>query len=145
MNDYKILFSVLLLITSSFAFSASSELESAIITSKAAKTQHFEWGTLITYFAGETAGTKDVLSAIAIINPGMEIHPPHEHSEEEYLMVLEGKGTWTLIDKDFPAEAGDIMFSKPWDLHGLKNTGTKPLKFVVFKWNNKLLADLKAK
>lgn len=141
MKYYKILLSIFLLAISSYVFSAISTLESAVITTKTAKTQHFEWGTLITYFVGETAGTKDVLSAVAIINPGMEIHPPHKHSEEEYLMVLEGTGTWTLHDKDLPAQAGDILFSKPWDLHGLKNTGTKPLKFVVFKWNNKFLAE----
>lgn len=113
--------------------------DSAVVSQKQAITQHFDWGTLITYYQGETVITKDALAAIAIINPGMEIHPPHVHEEEEYLMILEGSGTWTLHEKDFSAKAGDMLFSKPGDLHGLKNTGTTPLKFVVFKWNSKLV------
>ncbi|WP_448247016.1 cupin domain-containing protein [Thalassotalea agariperforans] len=118
---------------------ANDIINTAVVSQKQAVTQHFDWGTLITYYQGETVITKDALAAVAIINPGMEIHPPHVHEEEEYLMILEGSGTWTLHDQDFAAKAGDMLFSKPGDLHGLKNTGTTPLKFAVFKWNSKLV------
>ncbi|MGJ8691221.1 MAG: cupin domain-containing protein [Thalassotalea sp.] len=143
MKLYQALLPLLFLTTSNTALSNTNELDSTVITSETAKTTQHEWGTLITYYNGETAGTKDAFSAVAIINPGMEIHPPHEHSEEEYLMILAGSGTWILHDKSFEAKTGDILFAKPWDNHGLKNTGKTPLKFVVFKWNNKLLAELK--
>jgi mannose-6-phosphate isomerase-like protein (cupin superfamily) len=113
--------------------------DSAVVSQQQAITQYFDWGNLITYYQGETVITKDALAAVAIIKPGMEIHPPHVHEEEEYLMILEGSGTWTLHDQDFAAKAGDMLFSKPGDLHGLKNTGTTPLKFAVFKWNSKLV------
>lgn len=115
----------------------AAAIKTSVVSAKAAKTENFEWGQLITYYAGESWSTKDALTAVAIMNAGMEIHPPHIHSEEEYLMVIEGEGTWTVKDKDFKASAGDILYAAPWDLHGLKNTGKKPLKFVVFKWNPK--------
>ena len=117
---------------------------SAVISQKSAVKQEFDWGSLITYFDKDTYGTKDVLAAVAIIKPGLEIHPPHKHAEEEYLMVTEGTGTWHLKGKDFKAQAGDMLYASPWDLHGIKNTGEKPLSFVVWKWNNKGL-DLPAK
>ena len=114
--------------------------ESAIVSQKQAERQDFDWGTLYTYYTGESYGTKDGLAAVAVIKPGQEIHPPHEHAEEEYLMVLEGSGTWHLNGKDSPATAGDMQYAAPWDIHGIKNTGTAPLTFVVWKWNNKGVA-----
>jgi mannose-6-phosphate isomerase-like protein (cupin superfamily) len=113
---------------------------SAIISRAEAKREDFAWGSLYTYYAGESYGTKDGLTAVAVIKPGQEIHPPHEHAEEEYLMVVEGSGTWHLNGKDSPAKAGDIQYSAPWDVHGIKNTGSTPLTFVVWKWNNKGVA-----
>jgi len=95
------------------------------------------WGQFLPYFVGDTDFTSNALTGVAIIKPGEEIHPPHKHIEEEFLMVLEGNGTWTIGDDDFPAKAGDILYAAPWDLHGIKNTGSVPLKFVVFKYNKR--------
>lgn len=113
---------------------------SAILARDAAQRQDFEWGSLYTYFEGESYGTQDGLAAVAVIEPGQEIHPPHLHAEEEYLMVVEGSGTWHLNGEDRPAHAGDMLYAAPWDVHGIKNTGTEPLTFVVWKWNNKGIA-----
>lgn len=112
-------------------------IETAVVAANAARVEVFDWGRLMTYYAGESYSATDSLTAVAIINPGMEIHPPHMHSEEEYLMVLEGEGTWSVKGKDFPAKAGDVLYAAPWDEHGIKNTGKTPLSFVVFKWNPK--------
>ena len=113
---------------------------SAIISQQQASREDFDWGTLYTYYQGESYGTRDGLAAVAVIKPGQEIHPPHEHAEEEYLMVTEGEGTWHLNGEDRPAKAGDMQYAAPWDIHGIKNTGTVPLRFVVWKWNNKGVA-----
>ncbi len=112
-------------------------ISSAVVTAKEAKTEAAAWGNFSTYFQGETYGTKDVLTGVAVIKPGQEIHPPHQHAEEEYLMVLEGEGAWHLNGKTFAAHAGDILYAAPWEVHGIKNTGSSALKFVVWKWNNK--------
>jgi len=112
-------------------------LATQILSADTAKTSDEEWGRFVEYFSGETEGVVDLLSGTAAIKPGMEIHPPHKHAEEEFLMVLEGKGTWTLGDKDFPAKKGDMLYSKGWDLHGIKNTGDTVLKFVFWKWHSK--------
>ena len=109
-----------------------------------AKAEIFDWGTLITYFAGDSYAATDSLTAVAIINPGMEVHPPHIHSEEEYLMVLEGEGTWSVKGEEFPAGAGDVLYAAPWDEHGIRNTGDEPLRFVVFKWNAKPVSPMPA-
>lgn len=133
-------FLLALFMNAGLAQTPSKLLASAVLNAQQAKTEPMSWGSLTTYFQGESYGTRDALTAVAVINAGQEIHPPHQHSEEEYLMVLEGKGTWHLNGKDFGAQSGDMLYAAPWDVHGIKNTGALPLKFVVWKWNNKGVA-----
>jgi mannose-6-phosphate isomerase-like protein (cupin superfamily) len=113
---------------------------SAIVAEREARRQDFDWGSLYTYYDAESHGTRDGLAAVAVIKPGWEIHPPHAHAEEEYLMVVEGEGTWHLAGRERPARAGDMQYAAPWDLHGIKNTGRAPLRFVVWKWGSKGVA-----
>jgi mannose-6-phosphate isomerase-like protein (cupin superfamily) len=123
-----------------FSAQRRDAMASAIVPQGQAQKQDFDWGSLYTYYEGESFGTKDGLFAVAVIKPGQQIHPPHEHAEEEYLMVIEGGGTWHLNGKESAAKAGDVMYAKPWDVHGINNSGKEPLRFVVWKWNNKGVA-----
>jgi mannose-6-phosphate isomerase-like protein (cupin superfamily) len=115
----------------------AAEQPSAIRAEREAKRQDFAWGSLYTYFEGETHGTRDGLAAVAVIKAGQQIHPPHTHAEEEYLMVVEGNGTWHLNGRERPARPGDMQYAAPWDVHGISNTGRAPLRFVVWKWNSR--------
>ena len=110
---------------------------SAIKRLDTASREDFEWGSFYTYYTGETYGTMDTLTGVAIIKPGMQIHPPHVHVEEEYLMVTQGEGMWHLKGEELPAKAGDILYAAPWEIHGITNTGSEPMTFVVWKWNSK--------
>lgn len=113
---------------------------SQIIQQSQAKAEKGDGYVFYSYFTKPTFGTQDALTGVAVIEPGKEIHPPHIHAEEEYLMVIEGEGVWSLKDKDIPAKAGDILYAAPWDPHGIRNTGKVPLKFVVMKWHSKGMA-----
>ena len=112
-------------------------IESAVVTWDKAPAHTADWGEIRFHYRGETLGTKNVLTAVAVIAPGQTIHQAHRHVEEEYLMVTEGSGTWHLDGKAFPAKTGDILYVEPWVYHGLDNTGDKPLTFVVFKYSGK--------
>lgn len=134
------LFAALILVSAAatgLAQHRANAKRSSIVSEKNAKRQEFEWGTLITYAEGQSYSTRDGLAAVAVIKPGWEIHPPHRHAEEEYVLVTEGQGVWNLNGRETAAVAGDMQYAAPWDLHGLKNTGTTPLRFVVWKWNGK--------
>lgn len=115
---------------------------SAIRAQGEATAEHHEWGTFHTYFSGQSYGTTDALAGVALLKPGFEIHPPHQHAEEEYLTVIEGEGTWHLNGREQRAVAGDMLYAAPWDMHGVKNTGATPLRFVVWKWNSRGVAPL---
>jgi len=112
-------------------------LKSGIVSFDDAKANQADWGEMRRYFTGETAGTKNVLTAVAIVKPGKAVHRAHRHAEEEYLILAEGSGTWSLDGKEFAAKRGDILYVEPWIYHGLTNTGTEQLIFVVVRFNSK--------
>jgi len=112
-------------------------LKSRVIGWDAAKSHQADWGEMRVYFRGETHSTKDVLTAVAVVEPGKAVHRQHRHAQEEYLIVARGSGTWSLAGKEFPANLGDILYVEPWVYHGLTNTGTEPLVFVVVRYDGK--------
>jgi mannose-6-phosphate isomerase-like protein (cupin superfamily) len=130
----------LLAATAAARYRGAADQPSVIRAQADARREDAAWGTLYTYYEGETRGTRDGLAAVAVIRPGQEIHPPHQHAEEEYLMVVEGEGTWHLNGREQPAKSGDMQYAAPWDVHGIRNTGRAPLRFVVWKWNSKGVA-----
>jgi len=111
--------------------------KSGVIRFEDAKANQAGWGEMRRYFTGESFGTKNVLTAVAIVKPGEAVHRAHRHAEEEYLILAEGSGTWSLDGKELPARRGDILYAEPWVYHGLTNTGTEPLVFVVVRFNAK--------
>lgn len=119
---------------------AKAAMKTARVASSDAHVTKADWGELRAYFEGDTYSLRDVLTGTVTLKPGQEPHPPHQHAEEEYLVIAEGSGQWNLDGKWFPAAKGDTIYTEPWVLHGIKNTGTTPLTFVVFKWNSKGVA-----
>lgn len=114
-----------------------SAIQSKIVAWKDASSHKGDWGEMRTYFRGETLGTKNAFSAVAVVAPGKAVHRAHRHVEEEYLVINEGSGVWQLGDKTFPARKGDMLYVEPWVYHGLTNTGDNPLVFTVIKFNSK--------
>jgi mannose-6-phosphate isomerase-like protein (cupin superfamily) len=116
---------------------AASDVESTVVAADTARNDTGDWGTITIYFEGETRGVRDSFAATVTLNPGSEIHPPHAHAEEEYLLITEGNGTWVLDGKSFPAKPGDMLYASPWSHHGLRNGPQGPMKFVVWKFSAK--------
>jgi endonuclease YncB( thermonuclease family)/mannose-6-phosphate isomerase-like protein (cupin superfamily) len=96
-----------------------------------------DWGQWLRYFRGDTHGTRDMVVLAVTLKPGHAPHPPHRHPEEEFMILAEGTGTWTLDGKEMPARKGDVLYAAPWTLHGIKNTGATPLTYYMVKWSNK--------
>lgn len=112
-------------------------IKSQVVGWEAARSAPADWGEFRRYFTGETLGTRNVLTAVAVVQPGKAVHKAHRHAEEEYLVVTHGSGTWSLEGKELPAKRGDILYAEPWVYHGLTNTGGEPLIFVVFRYSAK--------
>jgi quercetin dioxygenase-like cupin family protein len=111
-------------------------LESRVFHATDTKLSHGSWGTIRIYTPDGTvtAGTSSMLTAQLEFLPGQRLQPPHRHPQEEFQYVISGHGTWHLNGQDIPLEPGDLMYSRPGDLHGIANTGPEPLRFLVVKW-----------
>jgi quercetin dioxygenase-like cupin family protein len=114
-------------------------LESRIYSAADARTSGGEWGEIHVYTgdATPTFGTRSLLTASLTFLPGKQLQPPHQHPDEEFQYVIEGEGTWSLNGREQPLRAGDLMYTRPWDWHGIRNSGEKPLKFFVFKFRSR--------
>ncbi len=113
-------------------------LKSGIVSaSQAVVLDSGAWGEFRSSFGGPSAASADVLSGFGDIKAHSENHPPHTHVDEEFLYLAEGSGTWTLADKQIPANAGDTLYAEPNVPHGFKNTSDKPARFFVVKWRTK--------
>jgi mannose-6-phosphate isomerase-like protein (cupin superfamily) len=57
----------------------------------------------------------------------------HAHDEEELYLVLDGEGVMSRDGEEFAVRGGDLVRNRAGGEHGLRNTGTSPLKLFVFE------------
>ena len=86
------------------------------------------------YFEGATDMLKALSVGSLVLAPGMTPHPPHQHPEEELLLVAEGSGNIRVGDEITEVAAGAMMYCAGNKLHGIENTGTSPMLFYSYKW-----------
>jgi quercetin dioxygenase-like cupin family protein len=71
---------------------------------------------------------------ITTLNAGQTSHAPHQHANEELIILREGTvealvhGEWKRLGP------GSIIFQASNELHGIKNVGTVPATYHVVNW-----------
>jgi mannose-6-phosphate isomerase-like protein (cupin superfamily) len=68
---------------------------------------------------------------ISEIGPGMRAHAPHAHSGVEAIYILEGEGTMETGGEAYPFKANEAIVVDCTQEHGLINTGSGPLRYLV--------------
>lgn len=104
-------------------------------TLESSKTTHESFGDVTVYYDGKTQELGSMVAGSVVLHPGQEPHPPHQHPEEEFMLVGEGTGEILAGGKTTKVGPGGLMFSESNMLHGIKNTGSVPLRFYYFKWS----------
>jgi quercetin dioxygenase-like cupin family protein len=99
-----------------------------------AKTTRETFGDNSVYFDGPTDQLKGLTMGSVRLKSGMEPHPPHQHPEEEIMVVAEGAGEISVEGKVTKVAAGATMYCAANKLHGIVNTEKAPLLFYYFKW-----------
>lgn len=79
--------------------------------------------------------TLDMLEChVTTLDPGKTSHPPHQHPDEELLVIREGtveslvNGTWTRLGP------GSVIFQASNEPHSIRNAGTTPATYHVIRW-----------
>ena len=81
-----------------------------------------------------TATLDELESHVTTLEPGKSPHPPHQHANEEVIIVKEGaveayvNGAWV------PASTGTLIFFASNQPHTVRNAGTSPATYHVLNW-----------
>lgn len=65
------------------------------------------------------------------LKPGCEIGYHEHHGETETYYLIQGSGIYKDNDKEYPVEAGDVIFCEDGSGHGLLNTGDTDLILIA--------------
>jgi mannose-6-phosphate isomerase-like protein (cupin superfamily) len=112
----------------------AAKLPNAVIDPRNAKLTRDSYGEVRVYFEGSTDDVKSMTAGSLLLKPGMSPHPPHQHEEEELLVVIEGTGEITINDGRTPVGPGSMMYCAAGRVHGIQNTGKVPLLLYYSKW-----------
>jgi quercetin dioxygenase-like cupin family protein len=113
---------------------ASPKLPNVTRGPKEGQMSHEEFGDLNVYFDGPTDQMSALTAGSLRLKPGKEPHPPHQHPEDEIMVVTEGTGEISIDGQVTKVASGSMMFCAGGTLHGIVNTGKTPLLFYYYKW-----------
>ncbi len=68
---------------------------------------------------------------VSEIAPGTRAHLPHSHLGTEIFYVLSGTGVFEMDGKLVELRENQAVIFDPQTLHGLVNTGSTPLRYIV--------------
>jgi mannose-6-phosphate isomerase-like protein (cupin superfamily) len=117
-----------------FGDANTGTLPSITMSESQAKVRKEPFGDLKIYFQGSTEQVKSMTAGSLLLKPGMTPHPPHQHPEEEFMVITEGSGEISMDGKITKVAPGAVMYSAAGRLHGIVNTGKTPLLFYFYKW-----------
>ena len=95
------------------------------------------YGSTRAFFRAPTVTLAELEMHVTTLNPGQTSHAPHQHVNEELIIIKEGTietlslGVWKKVGP------GSVIFNASNDLHGVKNIGTVPATYHVVNWKQK--------
>lgn len=94
-------------------------------------------GQVGVYLSGDTPGSSKFVTGRFVLPPGKTPHPPHQHDEEEVMVIESGTGEIFVDGKITKVGPGSVMYTVPQSSHGIVNTGKEPIVFYFIKWASK--------
>jgi quercetin dioxygenase-like cupin family protein len=86
------------------------------------------------YFNGPTDQLKAMTAGNLLLDPGMSPHPPHQHPEEEFMLITQGTGELLVDGATYQVGPGSMMYCAGNRIHGITNTGSEKMLFYFWKW-----------
>ena len=116
------------------AATAGAKIPTSTLGAEQAKLSKEPFGDLRIYFEGPTDQVKSMTAGSLLLKAGMQPHPPHQHPEEEFMVITQGTGEISMDGKITKVGPGSMMYAASQRLHGIVNTGKTPLLFYFYKW-----------
>jgi quercetin dioxygenase-like cupin family protein len=106
----------------------------------------FDWNTIEVkpskvgsgrkFFQAPTATLDELECHVTTLNPGETPHPPHQHPDEELMIVKEGTVESLVNGQLKRVGPGSVIFQAANQLHSIRNVGQTPATYHVIKWNS---------
>jgi quercetin dioxygenase-like cupin family protein len=93
-------------------------------------------GAVRRVFQEPTATLDELEMHITTLDPGVSPHPPHQHPDEEILILKEGNIESLVAGRTQKLGPGGIVFQAANEAHTVRNIGTTPATYFVIKWNS---------
>jgi quercetin dioxygenase-like cupin family protein len=93
-------------------------------------------------FAGTTPVCEQMACHFSVLSASHCPHPPHQHPEEELLIILDGEAEILIADgPNFDGARVEILSAGSFvyypalqRYHTLRNSGAAPITYLMFKW-----------
>jgi quercetin dioxygenase-like cupin family protein len=82
-----------------------------------------------------TATLRELEMHVTTLNPGLASHPPHQHPNEELVIIDEGTVETLSDGKWHRIGPGSIIFNASNAPHALRNVGASPARYHVVNWS----------
>lgn len=122
---------------------AKPVMPSSVFNWSSLKVEPTKTGERRQVFNAPTATLEQFECHITTLNPGESPHLPHQHPEEELMILKEGTVEALQNGQTNRVEAGGIIFEASNELHGLRNIGTNRATYFVLKFYPHDLAKAK--
>jgi len=109
-------------------------MKSAVFLWEATPPRPTDKGAVRSVFRAPSATLDELEYHITTLNPNQSPHPPHQHVNEEVIIVRDGaleayvNGAWT------PASNGSLIFFASNVPHTVRNVGSVPATYHVVNW-----------
>jgi quercetin dioxygenase-like cupin family protein len=71
---------------------------------------------------------------ITTLNPGDSSHAPHQHPNEELIIIKEGNVSAMVAGKWQQIGPGSVVYEAANSLHAIKNTGSTRTTYYALQW-----------
>ena len=116
------------------AQSQKTAAKSAVLDWNQIEVKATRTGSKREFFKQPTATLDQLEFHATTVNPGEAAHAPHQHPEEELIIVKDGTIEATQNGNAKRVGSGSVIFQAANELHGLRNVGDKPATYYVIKW-----------
>lgn len=111
-------------------------LSSTIFDWNNIKSETTKTGEKRQFLQAPTPTLKELELHVTTLNPGEAPHPPHQHLEEELIIVKEGLVESTANGVTKRVGPGSVIFQASNQLHGIRNVGMTKAVYHVIKWKS---------
>jgi len=121
------------------------ELRSTVFPFAALKVQPTPVGTFRRVSDNPTVSLRRLECHVTTLNPGKMSHPPHQHPQEEFIILQAGTLDVFINGKVSRIGPGSMFFFASYDWHNVTNVGDSPALYYVFNVTTDATADVQKK